>query len=351
MDTPGSTPAATTPPKAESVNRIGLTLDSYKGAESTLCAGCGHNSVTAQIIRACFMAGVEPHKLVKLSGIGCSSRTPAFFVRSAHGFNSVHGRMPPLATGVAMANKHLQIIGVSGDGDTASIGMSHYIHTVRRNTDMVYLIENNGVYSLTKGQLSATADVGSRLKNGQVNDLPPIDCCGLAIELGCGFVARSFSADAKQLYALLMAALQHKGTAVLDVLSPCITFNNHDGSTKSYKCLKDKETPLHELDVCEKSGVQAEAPSAGEIDLGNGYIVRFKKVGQDYDPTDLKNAYLSIERARSENLFLTGLLYRNPARQSFKEYCNTVDEPLATLPLDRVRPSEESFENMLASFA
>lgn len=351
MSTPSSTPAPSgSPAKPAAVNRLGLTMDSYKGAESTLCAGCGHNSITTQVIKACFSAGVPPHKLVKVSGIGCSSRTPAFFVRDAHGFNGVHGRMPTLATGVLMANHNLQLIGVSGDGDTASIGMSHFVHTVRRNVDMVYLVENNGVYSLTKGQLSATAEIGSRLKSGKTAELPPVDICGLAIEMGCGFVARSFSGDARQLAVLLDAALRHKGTAVLDVLSPCITFNNHEGSTMSYKCLKDRQKPLHEIDLCEEAALEYNADGTKMLKLGDGSMLKLRKLSQEYDPKDRYQAINALERARREKSLLTGLIYYNTDKRSFKEYNNAVDEPLATLPLERVRPPVQSFDDMLAPY-
>src|SRR4051812_18026828 len=244
-------PVVTPTPRAEKVNRINLTADAYKGAESTLCSGCGHDSITSQIIKAYYEMGVPPHMVAKLSGIGCSSKTPAYFLSKAHGFNAVHGRMPSVATGAKLANRKLNLIGVSGDGDTASIGMGQFVHMVRRNTGIVYIIENNGVYGLTKGQFSATADMGSAQKKGDVNEMIPIDCCGLAIELGGTFVARSFSADFKQLCALLKAALHHNGTALLDVVSPCVTFNNHESSTKSYKYAKDHELALHEIDFIE----------------------------------------------------------------------------------------------------
>src|SRR5881296_2229704 len=235
-----------TPPK--NMNRLGFTMADYKGAESTLCAGCGHDAITSQIIKAFYEYGVEPHRVAKLSGIGCSSKTPAYFLSKSHGFNGVHGRMPAVATGVMLANKSLISIGVSGDGDTASIGMGQFVHLLRRNVPMIYIVENNGVYGLTKGQFSATADLGSKLKTGVVNDLPAVDLCVIAIELGCGYVARSFAGDPKQLVALLEGALAHSGTAFLDVISPCVTFNNHEGSTKSYKHAKESEELLHEID-------------------------------------------------------------------------------------------------------
>src|SRR5687767_10579097 len=222
------------PAEAPKENRIGLKSLDYQGGKSTLCAGCGHDAISNQIVRAFFEMSVKPEIVAKFSGIGCSSKTPAYFLSRSHGFNAVHGRMPAVATGAMLANRNLISIGVSGDGDTASIGLGQFMHMIRRNVPVVYIVENNGVYGLTKGQFSATADSGSRLKTGEVNDLPPIDLCTLAIELGCGFVARSFSADRKQLVALLKAAIAYDGTAFLDVMSPCVTFNNHEGSTKSY---------------------------------------------------------------------------------------------------------------------
>ncbi len=348
---PPKTPLPPKPP--EKVNRIGLTQDPYKGAESTLCSGCGHDSITAQIIKACYELGVQPHMVAKLSGIGCSSKTPAYFLNKSHGFNAVHGRMPAVATGANLANKNLIMIGVSGDGDTASIGMGQFVHMVRRNLKIVYIIENNGVYGLTKGQFSATADMGSGSKKGDINEMIPIDCCGLAIELGGTFVARSFSADFKQLCALLKAALHHNGTALLDVVSPCVTFNNHESSTKSYKYAKDHELALHEIDFIEH--VEPLAPvdiASGEtrdIELYDGSHVRLKKLGEDYDPTSRKNAVMTIERSRSEQLFLTGLLYLDKTRRPFHEQCNVIDEPLATLPAERVRPGKKVLDEIMAS--
>src|SRR5487761_2705381 len=229
------------------VNLIGLSRDIYKGLPTTLCAGCGHNSITNHLIKALYEHGVEPHLLAKMSGIGCSSKTPAYFVDQAHGFNSLHGRMPSAATGAKLANRQLLVLGISGDGDTASIGLGQFSHMIRRNLDCTYLVENNGVYGLTKGQFSATADLGSTLKGGKANLYEQIDICSVAIDLGATFVARSFSGDGKQLVPLLQAALAHRGTAVLDVISPCVTFNDHEGSTKSYSYVKDHDEPLEEV--------------------------------------------------------------------------------------------------------
>src|SRR3984957_16299661 len=229
--------ATATPPSAPApkTNRIGLPVIEYRGGKTTLCAGCGHNAISERIIDAMYEMGVQPERLVKLSGIGCSSKSPAYFMSRSHSFNSVHGRMPSVSTGAILGNHTMRALGVSGDGDTASIGMGQFVHLLRRNVPMIYIIENNGVYGLTKGQFSATADPGSKAKGGAMNDLPAIDVCALAIELGCNFVARSFAGDPKQMIALLKASLGHRGTALFDVISPCVTFNNHDGSTKSYK--------------------------------------------------------------------------------------------------------------------
>ena len=239
--------SSTAEPKAPPTNRVGLTVKEYGGSKSTLCVGCGHDVITRQITQAIYEMSIPPYKVAKMSGIGCSSKTTAYFADRGHGFNAVHGRMPAVATGAMMVNPSLLAVGVSGDGDTASIGAGQFVHLLRRNVPMVYIVENNGVYGLTKGQFSATADAGSKLKTGVVNDLPAIDLCAMAIELGCGYVARSFSGDMKQLVALLKGALAHRGTALLDVVSPCVTFNNHDSSTKSYKWAKDHEIPIHEI--------------------------------------------------------------------------------------------------------
>src|SRR4051812_14088441 len=230
---------ATTSTPAPKTNHIGLTVIEYKGGKTTLCAGCGHNAISERIIDAMYEMGVDPHRVAKMSGIGCSSKSPAYFMSRSHSFNSVHGRMPSVATGAMLANKDLIALGVSGDGDTASIGIGQFVHLMRRNLPIVYIIEDNGVYGLTKGQFSATADIGSKLKTGVINDLPPIDTCAMAIELGATFVGRSFSGDKKQLLSMLKAAIAHKGTVMLDVVSPCVTFNDHEGSTKSYKYMKD----------------------------------------------------------------------------------------------------------------
>ncbi|MBU6452152.1 MAG: 2-oxoacid:ferredoxin oxidoreductase subunit beta [Cyanobacteria bacterium REEB67] len=337
-----------TPPN----NRIGLTLADYKGSPSTLCDGCGHDAITSQIIKAFYDLGINPHKVAKLSGIGCSSKTPAYFLNRAHGFNSVHGRMPSVATGVSMANHTLKLIGVSGDGDTASIGLGQFCHLVRRNVPMIYIVENNGVYGLTKGQFSATADLGSKAKSGVLNELPPIDLCGLAIELGCSFVGRSFAGDPKQLVALLKAAGSHNGTAVLDVISPCVTFNNHEGSTKSYKYAKEMETPLHELGFIpfyEQISVDYEDGSVQEVELHDGSKITLKKTERNYDPTDAVAALTTIKKAHDEKQFLTGLLYINEEKDSFTNIMHVGEEPLATLPESKTRPSKEALTAIMNS--
>jgi 2-oxoglutarate ferredoxin oxidoreductase subunit beta len=344
-------PPAPKPP--EKVNRIGLPVDSYKGGESTLCSGCGHDSITSQIVKAYYELGIPPHMVAKVSGIGCSSKTPAYFLNRAHGFNGVHGRMPAVAQGAKLANRNLNVIGVSGDGDTASIGMGQFVHAARRNVPMVYIIENNGVYGLTKGQFSATADMGSAQKKGDVNEMIPIDCCGLAIELGCTFVARGFSADMKQLLQLLKVAIKHNGTAVLDIVSPCVTFNNHEGSTKSYKYAKDHEMALHDIDFIEHIDPQApidvKPGETRDIELHDGSHLRLKKLAEDYDPTNRTQAVATIERARQEQLFLTGLLYLDTTRRPYTEQINMIEEPLGTLPESRTRPPKTVLEEIMKS--
>src|SRR6188508_2698508 len=321
------------PPKQ--VNRIGLSVADYKGGDSTLCAGCGHDAITSQIIKAFYEYGVDPRRVAKLSGIGCSSKTPAYFLSRAHGFNGVHGRMPALASGVMLANRTLVSIGVSGDGDTASIGMGQFVHLLRRNVPMIYIVENNGVYGLTKGQFSATADYGSRAKGGALNDLPAIDICTMAIELGCNFVARSFAGDPKQLVALLKAALAHKGTAMFDVISPCVTFNNHEGSTKSYKFAKDHEELLHEISFVpffEQITVDYKEGEVKEVEMHDGSHIRLRKTDKGYDPTNKTEALSSLRKTQDSGEFLTGLIYINEQKPDFLTLLNTIDAPLATLP-------------------
>lgn len=344
--------SASSPSPASNTNRIGLTRRDYEGSPSTLCDGCGHDAITSQIIRAFFELGVAPHEVAKLSGIGCSSKTPAYFLNRAHGFNAVHGRMPSIATGVNVANRELTLIGVSGDGDTASIGLGQFCHLVRRNVPIIYIVENNGVYGLTKGQFSATADYGSKLKTGVLNELPAIDLCGLALEMGCGFVARSFAGDPKQLVALLKAAISYEGTAVLDVISPCVTFNNHEGSTKSYKYAKEMETPIHELGYIpffEQITVDYDPGQVQEVELHDGSHLRLKKLSMDYDPTDRLNAVNTIQQANMEKQFLTGLLYIDEKKQGFPKLMHLTDEPLAHLTESKLRPPKMALDEIMSS--
>ena len=340
-------------PSLPKLNHIGLPKTDYEGGKSTLCLGCGHDVITKQIINAFYEMGVEPHRVAKFSGIGCSSKTPAYFLNRAWGFNGVHGRMPSFATGAMAANPQLVGIGVSGDGDTASIGVGQFVHMVRRNVPLVYIIENNGVYGLTKGQFSATADLGAKLKGGDVNEFTPIDCCSLAIELGGTFVARSFSGDMKQLQTILQAALAHKGTAVIDVISPCVTFNDHEGSTKGYKYSKEHETPVHDLGFVpffEETMAEIPAGEGRDVKFPDGSTMRFKGVGRDYDPTDRDGAMKAIHESYAKKEILTGLLYVNPAKPDFGALLARVDEPLTTMPIERLRPSKENLEEIMESF-
>ena len=345
-----ATPAA---PAGQPVNRIGLTRADYDGSKTTLCPGCGHNAITGGIIQAAFEAGLAPHEVAKLSGIGCSSKTPAYFLGHSHGFNAVHGRMPSIATGAHAANRRLTLIGVSGDGDTASIGIGQFVHLVRRNVPVVYIIENNGVYGLTKGQFSATADVGSTRKSGEANRLQPLDLCAFALELGCGFVARSFSGDQKQLRPLLKAAFAHNGTAVIDVISPCVTFADHEGSTKSYAAVKEHDAPLHDIEFVpyfEDITVDYDPGTTHDVTMPDGSHVVLKKLGTDHDPTDLDQAWSAMRLARQEQRLVTGLLYVNPQTRTFSAEHALVDEPLASLPMSAVRPGREVLDQLMHAY-
>ena len=338
---------ATTPLK---VNRIGLAPQVYKGGKTTLCAGCGHNAISERIIDAFYEMGIDPSGVVKLSGIGCSSKSPAYFLGGSHGFNTVHGRMPSVGTGALMANQKLIAIGVSGDGDTGAIGIGQFVHLMRRNLPIVYIIEDNGCYGLTKGQFSPTADMGSKLKNGVVNDLPPIDTCALAIQLGATFVARSFSGDKKQLLSLLKAALAHRGTVMLDVISPCVTFNDHEGSTKSYAYARDHDDPLEDISFVpyfEDISVDYAPGSTQEVRMHDGSMLYLKKIDHGYDPTDKLAALGALLEASRRNEFATGLIYIEPDRDDFLRLLNVVDEPLASLPLERTRPPKAALDEIM----
>ena len=332
------------------VNRIGLEPQIYKGGKTTLCAGCGHNAISERIIDAFYEMGIDPKQVIKLSGIGCSSKSPAYFLGGSHGFNAVHGRMPSVGTGAMLANHKLIAIGISGDGDTGAIGIGQFVHLMRRNLPIIYIIEDNGCYGLTKGQFSPTADLGSKLKTGVVNDLPPIDTCALAVELGATFVARSFSGDKKQLLALLKAALAHRGTVMLDVISPCVTFNDHEGSTKSYAYVKDHDDPVEEVSFVpffEDIAVDYEPGTTQEVTMHDGSKLYLKKLEEDYDPTDKIGALKRLHETARRGEFATGIIYIEPDRDDFLTQLNVVDEPLATLPLDRVRPGPEALEEIM----
>jgi 2-oxoglutarate ferredoxin oxidoreductase subunit beta len=341
--------ASTTVPTPKT-NRLGLTVIEYKGGKTTLCAGCGHNAISERIIDAMYEMGVEPHRVAKMSGIGCSSKTPAYFLSKSHSFNTVHGRMPSVTTGAMLANRSLLALGISGDGDTASIGIGQFIHLMRRNLPVIYIIEDNGVYGLTKGQFSATADLGSVLKTGVINDLPPIDTCALAVQLGATFVARSFSGDKRQLLAILKAAIAHKGTVMLDVISPCVTFNDHEGSTKSYKFTKDHEEPLQDVSFVpffEDISVDYQAGESVDVTMHDGSKLRLKKLEEDYDPTDKLQALSRLAKAHQSGEILTGVFYVNTQAPNFLDMLNMADAPLASLPTESTRPSKEVLEKCM----
>src|SRR5205809_6718678 len=337
-------------PPPKKTNRIGLEVLTYKGAKTTLCAGCGHNAISERIIECFYELGVQPWNVAKFSGIGCSSKSPAYFLGLSHGFNAVHGRMPSVATGAILANRHILGLGVTGDGDTASIGLGQFMHLLRRNLPLIYIIEDNGVYGLTKGQFSATADLGSKLKTGVINDLPPFDTCAMAITLGATFVARSFSGDKKQLHAVLKAAIAHHGTSMLDVVSPCVTFNDHEGSTKSYKYMKDHDEPLQEVSfvpVFEGITVEYDPGSTVEVTMHDGSRLRLRKLEEDYDPTDRIKAITRVNDAHETGEVLTGAFYVNPKAPSFVDVLNITEQPLATLPESVVRPGREVLEQVM----
>ena len=333
-------------------NALGLTHRDYEGSVSTLCAGCGHDSISGAIIQACFELSIPPHRVAKLSGIGCSSKTPTYFLGASHGFNSVHGRMPSVGTGAMLANRKLIAIGVSGDGDTGAIGIGQFVHLMRRNLPIIYIIEDNGCYGLTKGQFSPTADIGSKAKNGVANELPPIDTCRLAIELGASFVARSFSGDKKQLLSILKASLAHKGTCMIDVLSPCVTFNDHEGSTKSYAYAKDHDEVMGEVSFVpffEDISVEYEPGTTTAVSMHDGSKLFLKKVAADYNPTDKLTALRLLHETAMRGEFATGVLYVEPDKDDFISMLGLVDEPLASLPIERVRPGKAVLDEVMES--
>lgn len=344
---------------ARRTNSIGLTREEYRGGKSTLCPGCGHDSISNQIVSMSYELGIEQHKMIKMSGIGCSSKTPAYFLGRSHGFNSVHGRMPSVVTGALMANRELKCIAVSGDGDSGSIGFGQFKHVIRRNMPFVYIIENNGVYGLTKGQFSATADEGQFLKYYGKNDLPAIDLALEAIISGATFVARAFSGDSKQVQALMQAAMHHNGIAIIDIISPCVTFNNDPTSTKSYPYGKDNQISLHDIQVfspgyvAERDEISIEEAPEGEIievDMHDGTIVQLKRLGKDHDPRNRLQAMTVLEEAQREQLFLTGLIYYEEPRPTLAETDNLIDNGLSTLPEHLARPSEDTLNTLMAQF-
>ncbi|MBS0412624.1 MAG: 2-oxoacid:ferredoxin oxidoreductase subunit beta [Proteobacteria bacterium] len=333
-------------------NGLGFTRRDYEGKVSTLCAGCGHDSISASIIQACYEIDLPPHRLAKLSGIGCSSKTPDYFLGNSHGFNSVHGRMPSVLTGANLANRELIYLGVSGDGDSASIGLGQFAHSVRRGVNMTYIVENNGVYGLTKGQFSATSDKGSKSKKGVVNHDQPIDLVGLALQLGASFVARSFSGDKAQLVPLIKAAIRHKGAAFIDVISPCVQFNNHAGSTKSFDYVREHNAAVNRLDVIlERDEIVVDyAPGSVElVTQHDGSVLRLRKLASHYDPTDRLSAMTALQEHQAKGEIVTGLLYVDPEAEDLHDYLGTVQKPLNQLTDADLTPGAAALDALNAS--
>ena len=332
-------------------NKLGYSVDFYEGALSTLCAGCGHDSISAGVIQACYEMNIEPHRLAKLSGIGCSSKTPAYFLSNSHGFNSVHGRMPSVATGANLANRDLIYFGVSGDGDTASIGMGQFVHVIRRNLNMIYIVMNNGCYGLTKGQDSATADNGSKNKSGQVNPFESIDLASLAIELGAGFVAQSFSGDKTQLIPLIKAAIKHPGFAFINVISPCVTFNNNLGSTKSYDYVREHLDATSTIDfVPEMKEITTnyEEGSSKNVKMHDGSFLQLNKLAKDWDPMNRQSVANAMMIAKSKGEILTGLLYMSPNTVDLHNTIQTNDRALNSLTKKDLCPGNEILKTINA---
>jgi 2-oxoglutarate ferredoxin oxidoreductase subunit beta len=332
-------------------NALGYTRRDYEGPVSTLCAGCGHDSISAAIVRACFELDIEPHRVAKMSGIGCSSKTPTYFLGASHGFNSVHGRMPSVATGANLANRDLIYLGVSGDGDSASIGIGQFAHAMRRGVNMVYIVENNGVYGLTKGQFSATADQGAKSKKGVTNTDEPIDLVGLALQLGATFVARSFSGDKSQLVPLIEAALQHKGIAFIDCISPCVAFNNHEGSTKSFDYVREHNAALNMLDVITgRPEITVEyAPGTVEmVTQHDGSVLQLRKLHQSYDVHDRVAALTYMQERAAMGEIVTGLLYVDPNPRDLHAHLKTVETPLNQLAEDALVPGARALDRINA---
>ena len=332
-------------------NKLGYSVDYYEGALSTLCAGCGHDSISAGIIQAAYEMNIEPHKLAKLSGIGCSSKTPAYFLSNSHGFNSVHGRMPSVATGANLANRDLTYFGVSGDGDTASIGMGQFVHVIRRNLNMTYIVMNNGCYGLTKGQDSATADQGSKNKSGNVNLFESIDLASLAIELGATFVAQSFSGDKSQMVPLIKAAMSHPGFAFINVISPCVTFNNNMGSTKSYDYVREHVEATATVDFVpemQEISVEYGKGTQKQVKMHDGSVIQLHKLAEEWDPLNRQSAMNAVLNAKAKNEILTGLLYVNPDAHDLHNMIQTSDRPLNTLTKAELCPGSEMLKEINA---
>ncbi len=334
-------------------NALGLTRRDYEGTMTTLCAGCGHDSITAAVVQAFWELSIPPHRVAKLSGIGCSSKTPAYFLKEAHGFNGVHGRMPSLATGANAANRDLIFIGVSGDGDSLSIGLGQLAHAIRRNVNLLYVRENNGVYGLTKGQFSASADRGSLSKKGEANTMESIDGCLLALMLGATFVARSFSGDKAQLVPILKAGLAHDGFAFIDVISPCVTFNDHEGSTKSYAYTREHNVEIVQADFVPPAAeitAEYEAGAVRSVMMHDGSWVRLRKVAEDYDATDRDRAYAYIRERQAQGEVVTGLLHLSPDSRDMHGQSDTIDIPLTDLPFDQLCPGNDELQKMQQRF-
>ena len=333
-------------------NKVGYTRRDYEGRISTLCAGCGHDSISAAIVQACWELDLEPHRVAKLSGIGCSSKTPDYFLGASHGFNTVHGRMPSVLTGANLANRSLLYLGVSGDGDSASIGLGQFAHAMRRGVRMAYIVENNGVYGLTKGQFSATADLGSKSKKGVVNHDSPVDLVGIALQLGATYVARSFSGDKEQLVPLIKGALAHGGAAFIDVISPCVTFNNHSGSTKSYDYVRQHNEAVARIDFISPGHELTASYAPGEavaITNHDGSVLQLRKLDRDYDPTDRNAALDHMQRKAAHGEVLTGLLYVDPLATDLHAALNTTAAPLNTLGPDKLCPGTATLAKINAS--
>lgn len=339
---------------AAAQNKVGLSKTDYQGSKSTLCTGCGHDSISANIMTAFYQQNIHPHNVMKFSGIGCSSKTPAYWLDKSFGINSMHGRMAPIATGATVVQNQLLSIGVSGDGDSASIGMGGFIHLLRRNLPIVYLVANNGVYGLTKGQFSATVGKDMLQKSGRKNSFQALDLCSLAIEAGCSFVARSFSGDSKQLVQILSAAFHHKGTALIDIISPCITFANHDGSTMSYLAVKNHNKHLQELEFIiesQEQKVEYDEGTTQVVSFNDGSTLYLKKLNsQDHDVTNANKANEVLRHARENGEILTGLFYANEGEKNFIETLNLTNKPLSQLTEAELRPSAAQFSEILAEF-